>query len=66
MQDKVRVLLVGDVVGQLGCAMFQKHVPRLKRELNIDAIIVNGENSHSMGRGITPGIVNFLNTMVLM
>jgi len=59
MQDRLRVLLVGDVVGQLGCAMFQKYVPKLKREYEIDAIIVNGENSHSMGRGITPNIVNF-------
>lgn len=59
MQDNLRILLVGDVVGQLGCAMFQKHIPRLKKELSIDAVIVNGENSHSQGRGITPGIVGF-------
>ena len=59
MQDNLRILMVGDVVGQLGCAMFQKHIPKLKRELNIDAVIVNGENSHSQGRGITPSLVNF-------
>jgi len=59
MQDKLRVLLVGDVVGQLGCAIFQKHISRLKSEYNVNAIIVNGENSYAQGRGITPGIVNF-------
>jgi 2',3'-cyclic-nucleotide 2'-phosphodiesterase len=59
MQDKIKILIVGDVVGQLGCAIFQKHVPKLKRELNIDAVIVNGENSAAQGRGITPGLVNF-------
>lgn len=59
MQDNLRILFVGDVVGQLGCAIFQKHISRLKKEHNIDSIIVNGENSHSQGRGITPGIVNF-------
>ena len=60
MQDKLRVLMVGDIVGQLGRAMFHKHALRLKRELKIDAIIVNGENSHSQGRGITPRIVRSL------
>lgn len=60
MQDKLRVLMVGDIVGQLGRAMFHKHALRLKRELNIDAIIVNGENSHSQGRGITPRIARSL------
>jgi len=59
MQGNLKVLIVGDVVGQLGCAMFQKHVPKLKRELNINFVIVNGENSAAAGRGITPNIVNF-------
>lgn len=60
MQDNViRVLMIGDVVGQLGCAMFQKYVPKLKRDLKISAVVVNGENSHAQGKGITPGLVNF-------
>ena len=59
MRDNLKVLMVGDVVGQLGCAMFQKHVPLLKQKLNIDAVIVNGENSHWQGRGITPNLVKF-------
>ncbi len=59
MQDKIKILFVGDVVGQLGRAMFQKHIPLLKRQYKLDSVIVNGENSHSSGRGITPKIVKF-------
>lgn len=54
----IRVLFIGDVVGVTGRAMFQKHIGRLTRELSIDAIIVNGENS-AAGRGITSKIVRF-------
>lgn len=55
----LRVVCIGDVVGETGRSMFQKHVPRLKKELNIDAVLVNGENSGPNGRGITPRIVHF-------
>jgi 2',3'-cyclic-nucleotide 2'-phosphodiesterase len=55
----VRVLLIGDVVGNLGCAVFQKHIDALKKKFNIDGVIVNGENSSPRGRGITPKIVSF-------
>lgn len=34
--------------------MFQKYAQKLKRDYQADAIIVNGENSASNGRGITP------------
>ncbi|HZW61416.1 MAG TPA: TIGR00282 family metallophosphoesterase [Candidatus Babeliales bacterium] len=57
--DKIRVLLLGDLVGDTGRAIFQKHIERLRKELKIDAVIVNGENSSSTGRGITPNIVKF-------
>jgi len=56
---KLRVLLVGDVVGTAGRAMFQKHIQTIKKAHNIDAVIVNGENSSSQGRGITSRIVKF-------
>lgn len=58
MMQRLKVLLIGDVVGTSGRAMFQKHVPTLKRQRNIDAVIVNGENS-CQGRGITSKIVRF-------
>ncbi len=59
MKKNIKILFIGDVVGQLGQAVFQKHIDRIKKQYDIDGIIVNGENSHSLGRGITPRIVNF-------
>jgi len=54
----LRILFLGDIIGVTGRTLFQKHIGRIKRELGIDAIIVNGENS-SGGRGITSKIVRF-------
>lgn len=56
--SKLRVLLLGDVVGASGRAMFQKYSPFLREKHSIDAIVVNGENS-CQGRGITSRIVKF-------
>ncbi len=55
----LRVLLIGDVVGNTGRTMVQKHLNRIKSDYAIDAVIVNGENSSSQGRGITPRIARF-------
>lgn len=57
--SSIKVLLIGDVVGALGRSMFQKHIKSLKQEYGADAVIVNGENSASSGRGITPRIMRF-------
>jgi len=54
----IRVLFLGDIIGVTGRTLFQKHIGRIKRELQIDAIVVNGENS-SHGRGITSKIMKF-------
>lgn len=56
--SRLRILMLGDIVGKTGRAIFQKHIGRLKREFFLDAIIVNGENS-SQGRGITSRTMNF-------
>lgn len=56
---KIRILCLGDVVGVPGRALFQKHINRLRQELNIDAVVVNGENCAADGRGITPRIMSF-------
>jgi 2',3'-cyclic-nucleotide 2'-phosphodiesterase len=48
-----RVLLIGDLVGAPGCAMLQKHLPKLKQDFQINAVIINGENSAPDGKGIT-------------
>lgn len=55
----LRVLFIGDVVGNPGRMMFQKHIAQIKAEHNIDGIIVNGENSNGNGRGITSRIARF-------
>jgi len=54
----LRVLFLGDIIGVTGRTVFQKHIGRLIRDLEIDAVVVNGENS-SHGRGITSKIVRF-------
>ena len=55
---KLRVLIIGDVVGASGRSLFQKYVRKIKEEYAIDAVIVNGENS-AHGKGITPKIAHF-------
>jgi metallophosphoesterase (TIGR00282 family) len=51
----MRLLLCGDVVGRSGRAVVTAEVPRLRRELNLDFVIVNGENA-AHGFGITDKI----------
>ncbi len=54
MSDTVfRLLFIGDVVGEVGCAAIQGLVPVLRRELGLDAVVANGENSAPQGRGVT-------------
>ncbi len=49
----MKILAVGDVCGSIGCDYAAKVLPVLKREKNIDFVIVNAENSAD-GNGITP------------
>lgn len=55
----IRVMMIGDIVGNPGCMMFQKHTASLVKKHSINAVIVNGENSALQGRGITPRLVSF-------
>lgn len=48
----MRLLFIGDVVGNVGCQFLRKRLPALKREYHIDIVVVNGENSAD-GNGIT-------------
>ncbi len=43
----LKILAVGDVCGESGCAMLLKSLSRIKKEYNIDFTVVNGENSSS-------------------
>lgn len=49
----MRILAVGDVCGASGTEFALKTIPVIKREMSVDAVIVNGENS-AQGNGITP------------
>ncbi len=40
-------------MGEVGCAAVRILVPTLRRELELDAVVANGENSAPGGRGIT-------------
>ena len=45
----MRLLFLGDVVGQGGCEFLMKRLPDYKRKNNIDVCIANGENSAQVG-----------------
>jgi 2',3'-cyclic-nucleotide 2'-phosphodiesterase len=51
----IRILFLGDVMGEPGRRAVTEWLPKLKEELALDFTIVNGENS-AAGRGITPKI----------
>lgn len=57
--SQLRILLLGDIVGPAGCAIFQKHINRIREKYNISGVIVNGENSACDGRGITVKLMHF-------
>ncbi|HEX6711585.1 MAG TPA: TIGR00282 family metallophosphoesterase [Rubrobacter sp.] len=46
-------MFVGDVAGPAGCSAVLDLVPRLREELEVDAVVTNAENSAPSGRGIT-------------
>jgi metallophosphoesterase (TIGR00282 family) len=51
----MRLMLCGDVVGRPGREVIAAHLPRLRRELALDFVAVNGENA-AHGFGITDKI----------
>jgi metallophosphoesterase (TIGR00282 family) len=51
----MRILFVGDIVGQPGRKMVARHLPRLMAAHRVDAVIANAENA-AAGFGITPAI----------
>jgi len=51
----MKVLYIGDVVGKSGRKAVLDHLPRLRQELSLDFVVVNGENS-AHGFGITGAI----------
>jgi metallophosphoesterase (TIGR00282 family) len=55
----VRILFIGDIVGEPGRRAVAELLPRLRRQQNLDMVIANGENSAG-GSGITPKIAEEL------
>ncbi|HEX9081310.1 MAG TPA: TIGR00282 family metallophosphoesterase [Holophagaceae bacterium] len=51
----MRILMLGDVVGEPGRRLVETHLPALRRETGAEFVIVNGENA-AHGHGITEGI----------
>ncbi len=51
----MRVLFCGDIVGRSGRDVVLAEVPRLRRELGLDFVVVNGENA-AAGFGVTAKI----------
>ncbi len=51
----IRILFLGDIVGEPGRQAVIKQVPLLRQNRQIDFVIVNGENA-AQGRGITQKI----------
>lgn len=60
MAKTLRLLFVGDVVGDTGVALFRKWLPSLIEKYKIDSVVVNGENSAKSGCGITLQSLNDL------
>ena len=55
----MRILFLGDIVGEPGRKAVTQHLASIKRQHNIDFSIVNGENAAG-GKGITPKIAREL------
>ena len=51
----MKILCLGDVVGEPGRRLMEAHLPSLRRELELDFVLVNGENA-AHGHGITEPI----------
>jgi calcineurin-like phosphoesterase len=51
----MKILFCGDVVGRSGREVVIANLPRLRRELALDFVVVNGENA-AHGFGITKEI----------
>ena len=48
----MKILAIGDIVGESGVRKLKEELPKIKKEENIDFVITNGENSAG-GMGIT-------------
>lgn len=55
----MKILILGDIVSNIGCEFVREKLPALKKREGIDFCIANGENS-AAGNGITPFSAKYL------
>lgn len=55
----LKILTIGDIVSKQGCEYLRQNLPKLKRELEVDLVIANGENS-AVGNGVLPQSANYI------
>lgn len=58
MQNSYNIICLGDLVGEPGRMMLERHLPRLKEKYQPALVIANGENS-AAGKGITSKIMHW-------
>ena len=56
----MKILFLGDIVGNSGCNAIKKFLPEIIKSKKINFVVVNGENAAKNGVGITENIVNEL------
>ncbi len=56
---EIKILMLGDIVGEEGVNFVCKHIPEIKKQEDIQFCIVNAENSHQ-GKGTNDAIVHQL------
>jgi len=56
----MKILFLGDIVGEPGCLAIKKYLSNKIKENKIDFVVVNGENAANEGVGITERISNNL------
>ena len=55
----MKVLCIGDVVAGVGCRFLRDKLPAIKRNLGVDIVVCNGENSAD-GNGVLPTSADYL------
>lgn len=58
----MRILFLGDIMGRSGRDAVMKHMPKLRKELALDFVVVSGDNVAG-GFGITPALCKDLLTV---
>jgi len=56
----MKILFLGDIVGNSGCKAIKENLPNIIKKKKIDFVIVNGENAAQDGMGITENNTNEL------